>query len=307
MKENDSVFTQEGHKSNIEVIVIQGNSDPAYGKYQAEIEKIKLQGVFLNYDTPKCENWRSFSEMDEKDKYTERLVDCTGIVIFGKRRDSGEIISCIAHTDEISALSEMTDPENIAEKRLMADKYKAELEAEILDLKSQLSHTKPDEKIDAYDNELEMDLPIDKVKYLEQRIEDLQKEIDRLHEPVVTKSFFILESTVHQNLAEFKALVDPATVDASIIGGQSLKEDRAGGKGDVVKIDENLSQKDRNGYLLAVRLWKSHISSNFGFEPSVAHEPLTIRGRKHGTDVYVDTKAMKIFIVYRTAQSDILN
>jgi hypothetical protein len=300
-----TVHTNEGFNSGMKVIIVQGNNDPEYIRYQVEIEKIKQQGEFLNYDIDNIEGWRSFSLMDERDKYTERLVDCTGIVIFGKSKDSDKIISCIAHTDAISAISEKTDVVKMAKDQSSEDSYRAQLVSEILDLNVQLDHTLPDEEMEVFDDNLEMDLYKNKVEYLRHRLEYLKKEMDRLEKEHAPVDYFLtLDNEIQQSLSKFKELVDLTTVSASIIGGQVLKEDRAGTESDVVKLDENLVKKGEESYALAVRLWKDYIIASFDIEPSIAHEPLMVRGRKHGTDVYVDTQGKKIFVVYRTAQSN---
>lgn len=287
----------------INAVVIQGYDSPEYIKHQAEIERIKEQGEFLNYDTSPME-WRCFSSIDEKDKYTKRLVDCTGVVIFGKRKDSNEIISCISHSDEMGPLSESINPVVMARVRILKDRYRAELEATILDLRTQLSVTSPDEDIEVWDKELDIDVFKNKRKYLEEELIRVQGEIDYLAQDHGKASFLEFDNEVQQKLSEFKAMVDPSTVTASVFGGQTLKIDVSGDKDVVVEVGNELENKNaKDAYNLGVKMWKEYIISHFGFEPSVAHEPLTIRGKRHGTDVYVNTQGRKVFVIHRTAQA----
>ncbi len=304
MIDRDPTHRQEDFNPEIEVVIIQGDNDPEYTVNKEEIERIRQQGEFLNYDTSHIENWRSFSLIDERDKYTERLVDCTGVVIFGRRKDSDKIISCIAHTDEISALSGMTDLVSMSENIKAKDKRASEWKSEISDLRNQLSHTTPDEEVEVYDDVLEMEVIKNKKEYLQQQLLDLEMKINLFQKDALGDGLLKLEAEVQKNLSAFKALVDLTTVSASIIGGQSLREDRTDSGGIIVKMDTASSERDRDGYRLAVGLWRDYIITNFGLEPSIAHEPLAIRGKKHGTDVYVDTQGKKIFVVYRTAQNN---
>ena len=128
---------KEGNQESIDIrkIVINGLNSPEYSTYQKEIESIEKHGTFLDFDNGKEDEL--FSLIDEKDKYTQRLCDCTGVVLFGKEKESNRIISCISHVslDDISfnlinvvGENEKWNDQKVAELDRKINEYKVLLE-----------------------------------------------------------------------------------------------------------------------------------------------------------------------------------
>lgn len=284
-------------KPDMNVAVINGYNDPDFLKYKDDIQNIQEKGEFLDYDSMKSFH---FSSINGEDKFTKRLCDCTGVVLFGKRKESDEVISLISHVDVITEAIRNTEPKRIEEISSYKEAEKVRLRLIIEKLKQDIENSTDEEEIEIYDDDLEMDVSRNKVKYLNEGMEDSLQQLKNLDRDVSSEEYEKFEKEMAEAFLSFVNLVDLETVAGTIVGGQVIKESELEDEAGEITAEKNRMEAEM--YDKSIVFWKEQIDKYFGLKPDIAHPPLTFRRKKHGTSVFVDTQKRKVFAVYESAQ-----
>jgi len=288
---------KEIKKPNMNVAVINGYNDPDFLKYKDNIQNIQEKGKFLDYDSMESSH---FSSVDSRDKFSKRLCDCTGVVLFGKRKESDETVSLISHVDVITEAMRNTKPERIAKMLSYKEAEKARLKLIIEKIKRDIENSTDEEEIEMYDDDLEMDVSRNKIECLNEEIEDSLQQLKNLDRDVSSEEYEKFEKEMDDVFSSFVNLVDLKTVTGTIVGGQIIKESELEDEAGEITAEKNRTEAEM--YDKSIVFWKERIAKYFGFKPDVAHPPLTFRRKKHGTSVFVDTQKRKVFAVYESVQ-----